>query len=476
MKKIGQNSKVKLPQAITFVDVETTGGSFSHDRIIEIGLIKVVDGLVKQTYTKLINPETHISPFITQITGINQEDLYNAPTFSEIKDEIYEYIADTTLAAHNVRFDYGFIKNEFERTSVKIKLPHFCTVKLCRLLYPGRRKYNLDALIKYFNIMCLNRHRALDDAKVIWEFFNIAKREIPQKIFNSAMHQLLKRPSLPPGIKEKDIEKLKSNPGVYIFYGDSEIPLYIGKSNNIKNRVLSHFTDSAKITKEERIHRQIKSIDSIETAGDLTASLLESQLIKKLKPLHNQKLREKKKMLILLESENSHGYKVVETAIVDKIDIDKIDKIINVFKSKKQIESFLSEIAKQYKLCPKLLKLTKTEGPCIYTQLEWCKGACENKENPFFYNARFIEAFGKYKFQKWPFEGPIIVKEKNKNKEESLIINKWCIIKKISVDLENNIDEKESNLKFDLDVYKIIHSYLKRTPDKIMICRDLRKS
>ncbi|PIZ64583.1 hypothetical protein CO051_01130 [Candidatus Roizmanbacteria bacterium CG_4_9_14_0_2_um_filter_39_13] len=140
----------------SFVDIETTGTSTRHDRIIEIGILRVENDKIVKKYNQLINPETHVSPFITQITGIIPDDLEDAPTFEIVKDEVYELLRDSIFVAHNVRFDHGFLKNEFKRFDMQFSMKQLCTVRLSRTLFPEHRHHNLDAIIERFNITCTN--------------------------------------------------------------------------------------------------------------------------------------------------------------------------------------------------------------------------------------------------------------------------------------------------------------------------------
>src|SRR5206468_3403196 len=143
-----------------------------YNRVIEIGILKVVDGVIVKEYKTLINPEAHVDPFIEGLTGISAADLESAPTFEEVASEINEILTDSYFVAHNVRFDYGFLRNEFKRAGLRLNLKQICTVKLSRILYPDMTRHNLDAIIERFDIKCENRHRAFDDAKVLFEFYH----------------------------------------------------------------------------------------------------------------------------------------------------------------------------------------------------------------------------------------------------------------------------------------------------------------
>lgn len=288
-----------IPRKLSFVDVETTGMSSRYGRIIEIGIIRVEDHQIVDEYSTLINPNTHIDPFITTLTGITLEQLQDAPSFYAVKDRIKKLLLDTVFVAHNVLFDYSFIKHEFERLEESFSAKYCCSVKLSRNLYPRFKHHSLDALIKRFNLACQNRHRALDDARVIWDFYQLSFKRFGEEKLAGAFSKAFKRSSRPINITEEILDSLPESSGVYIFYNKDDAPLYIGKSKNIRTRVLSHFSSSKKISLDMKIAQDISRIEVIETAGELGALLLEATLIKKVQPLYNRQLRYASKLLAL---------------------------------------------------------------------------------------------------------------------------------------------------------------------------------
>jgi len=428
-----------LPEKITFVDIETTGLRALYDRIIEIGILRVENGEITQTFQSLINPQTYIPSEITAITGITAGELENAPTFRQIKTDILELLVDTIFVAHNVRFDYGFLKSEFKRENISFSSRHFCTVKLSRFLYPTYRRHNLDAIIERFNLSCKTRHRAFDDAKVLYHFYTKLQQEIPLEKLEKAISHGLKQPSLPLNLTQDDLQQLPEQPGVYIFYADNDIPLYIGKSINIRERVLSHFASDIHAPFEMKISQQIKRIETIPTAGELGALLLESQLIKKLLPLYNKMSRIKHELISIRSKINADGYQECFIEPVTTITPDDLPNLLGVFKSKKQAKTFLAEIAKEHKLCERLLGLEsaswRSKGECFAYRLNRCNGACSNKENPLVYNMRSLMAFSKSKIQAWPFKEQIVIEEQALNgTKDYFLINNWCYLGKITLD------------------------------------------
>ncbi len=476
-----------LPDKLAFVDIETTGARSRYDRIIEIGILRVENDQIVQTYSSLVNPQRYIPTEIELLTGITSDEIEQSPTFREIADDVLAILKETVFVAHNVRFDYGFLKAEFKRLNKTFSTKHFCTVRLSRVLFPQFTHHNLDSIIKRFNIRCDRRHRALDDAKAIFQFYKLLKESYSQEVFLKAIEQTLRKPYLPPKIDERILENLPEGPGIYIFYGSKPdnpstntinnqidkklrktnntknlVPLYIGKSINIKERVLAHFASDIYSPLEMKIAQQVESIETIPTAGELGALFLESQLIKKLLPLYNKKLRQKRNMLAIKMQKNEEGFMTVTLESVKTPSVTELDLYVGFFTSKKQARDFLFKIAQEFNLCEKLLGLEKTKTSCFGYRLERCKGACIKKESPLAYNIRFSQAFTKTKIKTWPFSGPIVVVEEcdSSEKKEYFIVDKWCIIGHITADSYEAFNEKNLEYAFDLDTYKILLRFL----------------
>ncbi|WP_165741510.1 exonuclease domain-containing protein [Pseudoalteromonas sp. Z1A6] len=146
------------------VDIETTGGLKGGNRITEIGLVKVQHGKVIDTWTTLVNPQRHIPGFITSLTGISDSMVRNAPVFAEVAQPLLDKLAGSIFVAHNVNFDYGFIKKECEMAGHFFKMPKMCTVVESRKAFKGLKSYSLGNLSSHFNLNLTSHHRALADA------------------------------------------------------------------------------------------------------------------------------------------------------------------------------------------------------------------------------------------------------------------------------------------------------------------------
>lgn len=190
-----------FPEKMVLLDLETTGGKATHHRIIEIGLLVIEQGVVIERWQSFIDPETSLPPFIQSLTGIAPSMLRGAPKFAQVAETLLGFLEGRTLVAHNARFDYGFLKNEFERIGTSYNAKPLCSVKFSRSLYPQFKRHGLDQIIKRFELAIENRHRALDDAAMIHQFFLKSSALFAEEEIASTCTSLLKNPALPPLLK-----------------------------------------------------------------------------------------------------------------------------------------------------------------------------------------------------------------------------------------------------------------------------------
>ncbi len=433
-----------------------------YDRIIEVGILRVEKGRMVKKYQTLINPQMYISPFISQFTGISQKQLENAPTFEDVKEDIFSYFEDSFFVAHNVRFDYGFIKNEFKRYGITFSSKYFCSARLSRLLFPQHHHHNLDSIIERFGLDCQNRHRAYDDAKAVFDFFHAVEKIVEPETITQALQKLFVRPSVPTAITSQ-IDKLPESPGVYMFYDKEKMPLYIGKSTNIKGRVISHFTNDYTSSREMNLCQQVVSIDFQKTHGELGALLLESAMIKSEQPMFNRVLRRIHKLTLLRLVKTEAGYYSVDIEAADDISPEDTESILGIFKSVKQAKSFLDTVCKDYHLCGKLLKLEKTKGACFLHKLEICQGACIGAESIDEFNSRCLTGFDAVRIQTWPFRGPVAIMEQDQESGTAYIVDKWCLFGTLTFDSYNESVFNRLEYTFDYDIYKILVRYIRNS-------------
>ena len=447
-------------RSLAFVDLETTGATASADRITEIGIIEVdEDGAVRE-WQQLVNPGTRIPPFIEQLTGISNEMVAAAPPFAAVAEETLRRLAGRLFIAHNARFDYGFLKNEFKRLGVTFRAPVLCTVKLSRTLFPEYKRHNLDSLIERHGLAADARHRALADAQLIRQFWQKIHVDRSSDEIAAALKVQNARPSLPPHLDPEILDELPDIPGVYLFYADNNLPLYVGKAKDIRKRVLAHFAADHSSAKEMALAQQVRRIDWIETAGEIGALLKEAALVKQLQPAHNRQLRKNDDVCTWTLVDEGEGWLRPQLASPRELDMGIRSACYGLFKNGKEATEVLRALAGEHNLCDALLGLEKiTPGkPCFGHQVKRCKGACVGSEPYARHTMRLVGALSRLKLVSWPLNGPALIREG----DEAHLIDGWRYLGTVRSDEEIHALLAAGRPQFDRDTYRILAKYVAR--------------
>jgi DNA polymerase-3 subunit epsilon len=416
---------------LAFVDLETTGTGAGSDAITEVGIVRVEadpEGLAAPVVTEwstLVNPGVSIPPEIQALTGITNEMVRDAPPFSRIADEVAARTAGAIFVAHNARFDYGFLKYAFARLERTFSARVLCTVRLSRRLFPDEPRHNLDSLIARHALPVDGRHRALGDARVLWAFVQALYRDHPPEVVLQATKRVLKTPSLPPQLPPDAIDSLPEAPGVYLFYGLNALPLYIGKSRNLRERVGAHFSSDYRSATDSRLSSEIRRIEFEETAGEIGALLRESLLVKSMLPAHNHALRRKAESGVL-ELPDAPGPPIFIPAA--SVDARELAGRYGPFSSKRQARETLRALAAEHGLCLKALGLEKRLGPCFARQVKRCNGACVGAESPEAHHARLGAALAPLAVPRWPYPGLAAIRERSLlgDRTDLHVLSDWC--------------------------------------------------
>lgn len=365
------------------IDIETTGGSHKHEKITEIA-VYVHDGCqVVKEFSSLVNPERNIPYFITNLTGITNEMVADAPKFYEIAKQLVEITEDCVFVAHNVNFDYHFVREEFARLGYDFKREQLCTVKMSRKLIPGKRSYSLGNLCDELGIRVNDRHRASGDAKATVKLFEMLLSANGGALEGSRQLVELSQKNIHPDFDTSLINSLPHQTGIYRFLNEKGDIIYIGKSNDIRDRVMSHFNNTA-TKKALEMKGHIVDIGYEVTGSELVALLLESYEIKKHKPLYNRAQRRTMDHFGIVSYTDSSGYV--------RFFIDNNSKNENLplasFNNHTEARLFLIEMVEKYNLCQKLCGLYNSQEGCFHFQIGTCHGACSGKESPEAYNER----------------------------------------------------------------------------------------
>jgi len=331
----------------SILDVETTGGKFNEEGITEIAIYRFDGEKIVDQFVSLINPEIPIQPFVQQLTGINDKMLINAPKFYQIAKRILEITENSILVAHNSSFDYRMLKIEFERLGYKFYISQLCTVKLSKKIIPGLKSYKLGNLVKNLGIPISNRHRASGDALATVELFKLLLLKDNEKVIVNSLITETK-----PSSKnkwQKLINKLPNDVGIYYFHDQNGKIIYIGKSNNIKNRVNQHLTGKSK--KSLNIQLEAFDITFERTGSELIALLKENTEIKKHKPKFNKLLKKIIKKFCLEICENLDGDKYLRICHYD----DTVN-YLECYSSLKTANNRLEFFKKKYELSDSIKK------------------------------------------------------------------------------------------------------------------------
>lgn len=449
--------------ALIFVDVETTGTRATRDRITEIAALKVVNGELVDRWSSLIYPECKVPVQITQLTGIRDEMLSDAPRFAQVAESLREWLGDGQLVAHNARFDYGFLRNEFKRAGQDYRASLICTLRLSRRIAPEERQHNLKALLDRYNITPIRHHRAGDDVDALWTLWQAWQVEHSDEAWQNLLGDERRHRTLPAHLDSAQLEGLPACPGVYLFYGHNRLPLYVGKSINLRSRVLGHFQRDHQDDKEMRLAQQVQHIEWEETAGDLGAQLREAQLVKTLMPIMNRQLRKQRKLTTWhWEKDASQPELLSGDALSQSLSQPAGGELYGLFRNAREAKTALRTIAEEHQLCPRVLGLENGKGRCFGNQVGKCRGACNGQESIAEHTQRAKAALTQFQVNVWPWPGSIAIEEKPAGNAAPAwhVVRQWCYLGSAS-SFEKAQSLAEISASFDVDSYRILNRFLR---------------
>lgn len=327
------------------VDIETTGGSVSNSRITEVAVILHDGQRVTKRWSSLVNPEMPIPLHITALTGIDEEMVATAPTFAEIAEQLIELLADKVFVAHNVNFDYSFLRGQLAACGIQWNATKLCTVRLSRKLLSGLPSYSLGKLCAAVGIELKDRHRALGDAEATAHLFTLLLEKDEQQLIREMVLKASPEQRLPANVPLADFKALPDSPGVYYFHNKIGKVIYVGKAVNIKKRVASHFTGNDSGARRQHFLKDIFHISFEKCGSELMALLLECTEIQRLWPQHNRALKrfEAKFALYHYVAVNGYSYLAVGRLTKQQPHVKTFDREIDAL-------NFLAEITNKFQI------------------------------------------------------------------------------------------------------------------------------
>jgi len=466
-----------LDRPMVFVDLETTGGNATHDRITEIGIVEIGrDGV--STWSTLVDPEQPIPAFIERLTGITGAMVHGAPTFESLAEPLAQRLNGKLFAAHNARFDYGFLKSAFRRAGLTFSADVLCTVRLSRALFPGEKRHGLDALIERHALLPSGRHRALSDADLLWQFWQKLAGLHSRDAIGTAVARLVQGFSLPPAVDEAMLDGLPETPGVYVFFGEQDSALYVGKSSNLKHRVGAHFLRESRSARDLKLAAQVRRVETYETGGELGALLREAHLVQTLQPLNS---KQGKRALSLCAWRFAEGADAPRLVHARDYDFATEPALFGLFSSRREAELALHALADQHGLCRVWLGVEKavlSGAACGAYALDLCRGSCiaEGHESIREHALRARVALEDLRLRPWPYAGPVALSERSEPTEQGRypvrgsvapapvwhVIDRWCYLGSAAAreDLAAVVAQRSEPPRFEPHTYQVLQSRL----------------
>jgi DNA polymerase III subunit epsilon len=368
-----------LPLPVAIVDLETTGGHFEHDRITEIAILRFHRGCISR-HQWLINPQQPISDFITQLTGISNDMVQNAPIFADIASELLPLLRGHLLVAHNSRFDYTFLRHAFSRCHIGFAAPTLDTVPFSRKLYPQHFKHNLDSIIERFTIKiaATERHRAMGDVLALTEFLQCSLFEKTVPVWLAQWHALIKPGYLPAWLKPELRQQLYALPdcsGLILQQADQHKPITM--------RVLERaFTDICTLLQNQNAQiqwQQTHKVDFIPAISILHALWLQGHYVmqQQAQPYSDETVTPAKWYTVSFVA-NHHGQ--LQARIITLREGILSHPPYGLFMHPRAAKRALADWARRYGLCPAVLDITPQSlgrnEPCPNQAARICDGTC----------------------------------------------------------------------------------------------------
>lgn len=386
------------------VDIETTG---TTNKITDVAVVFVDDGVITGSWSSLVNPREFLPNNIIWLTGITQDMVDGAPWFEDIAEELFAVTQDRIFVAHSVAFDYGIIKNHFQKLNIAYNRNRICTVRLSRNILPGHQSYSLGKICPELGIKNSARHRALGDAEATAELLQILIKNDFDNHIKKALNKQSREAMMPPLLAKTIFDNLPTESGVYRFLNNKGAVIYVGKAINIKSRIAGHFADNGTIKGE--LKNEIAHVDYTLTGSEFLAYLIEANDIKKFFPKFNKAAK---------YATNAFGFVVYPSQTGKKhINVAKKTgrlKLKGSFSSNMQARDFLKLLVTEHQLCPIMCGLQKVAG-CEHCETD---GNCMNNELTPSYNLKVDEALTNY----WMVGDRIICFLKGRNANEKAFI------------------------------------------------------
>jgi len=442
---------------LAIVDLETTGADPSRDHITEIGILVTEGDTLIEQWSSLINPGVPIPLRIQELVGITNEMVAEAPRFEQVAEEVMARLEGAVFVAHNARFDYNFLRTAYERLGKLWSAPVMCTVKFSRAMDPEFPRHGLDAIIARNGYSIESRHRALDDASIVWRFLGDARQRADAPRLQRAWDKSFTPSSGVPRLPRGDLEGLADCPGTWVFRSATGQILDIGWARNLRSQVLGFFTATRQSAKNRKLAATVHDVDTWPCAGELGAQLKELTLARSLRDQ---------------PATGAYGWRWLHHALTPPVlaleNLDGSDPanwqdVYGCMRGEREASIALRELASRHHLCAMRIGLEHGGGPCQAVHLGRCAGVCIDRETTLEHDQRLATALASLKQRVWPFPGPVVIREFDapSGNSESHLVDQWCLLG--STRDESSLAGLIANppgRRFDADTYRLLARWL----------------
>ena len=443
-------------RALAVVEVKTTGVHPARDAIWELAIIQVdAEGCVAERLHWLFEPCVALPPQLLSLSGLHPLELSGQPRIDSEARAIADAIRGRVLMGHNLRFSLAFLRRVLPDWKT-LRPPQLCTLRLARATLPQLASAGFDALCAHFGITRFFRDRAVPDAEAVLTL----AQHLLQEVAPTTLGQQLRSAARPPLLAAERFAQLPE----HYFLGDGGAQLYVGKSRNLRRRVMSHFQNDHRDRRSLQMVQQIRDVQLAVTAGELGALLFESAEIKRLQPLYNRRLRKQRELLtwaLTGEPGELHIELLQHHALRPGL------RHVGLFRSRHQARQWLLEQARERRLCLRVLGLEEGEGACFAYQLGRCAGAYCGEEPRSAHDRRLLAGAERLQTQAWPWNGPVALVER----DEQHGLTQWHVLDQWRhLGTVDQLDHAQPLLAarrggFNLDTYHILIGHLRRHPN-----------
>jgi DNA polymerase-3 subunit epsilon len=400
------------------------------------------------------------------MTGITDEMVASAPSFEDVAEKLYQLLEDKIFVAHNVNFDYSFIKAQLAECGYTLNIRKLCTVRLSRKIFPGFASYSLGKLCDTLGIIITDRHRAGGDTAATVKVFEMLIENDKDDFIQKSLSRTSKEQVLPPNVPKEHFDALPYTPGVYYFHNEKGKIIYVGKAINIRYRVNSHFSNNSESRQKQNFVKHTHAISFQCCATELMACILESTEIKKLWPVFNYSQKRWEDVYGIFDYEDQNGFL--------RLAIDKNrGRIMPVYSFHYIVDghAIMRKLIRDFELCPKLCYMQRDNEPCEGIREKYCHGACEQKETAAEYNKRVEKAIDSLKSQP-----SFAIIEKGLNGDDRSCVLVWegkfygmgYLPADIQVSDPETLKEYVTRYKENSFIRNLINGYAARFPSKIV--------